>query len=69
MKDWTGKILGRGFYPHSLRHSRASQMARAGKTMKFTADYLGITVDTASRIYSHLRTEDLAEAPPAMGGS
>ncbi len=63
---WTDRVLGISYRPHSLRHSRASQMARAGFSIKYIAEFLGITTQTADRIYSHLTSEDLKKVPPAL---
>lgn len=63
---WTKEILGKRYKPHALRHSRASQMAREGFSIKYIAEFLGITTQTADRIYSHLTSEDLKQVPPAL---
>lgn len=63
---WTKEFLGKSYRPHSLRHSRASQMAREGLSIKYIAEFLGITTQTADRIYSHLTSEDLKKIPESM---
>ncbi|KXB05500.1 hypothetical protein AKJ50_00805 [candidate division MSBL1 archaeon SCGC-AAA382A13] len=62
----TEQFLGKKYNPHSLRHARASQMARKGVPMKHIADYLGITTDVADRTYSHLTQREMDEVPTAM---
>lgn len=66
LSKWTKKILEKSYRPHALRHSRASQMAREGLSIKYIAEFLGITTQTADRIYSHLTSEDLKRIPQSI---
>lgn len=64
---WTEELLGKRYRPHALRHTRASQLARDGRSIKFIAEFLDITAQTADQIYSHLTERHLDQtAPPSM---
>jgi len=43
-----------GATPHSLRHTFASELIAQGRTLDFVADQLGISPQTAQRVYIHL---------------
>ena len=55
---WTGGRIT----PHTLRHSWATQAARAGVSMWEIAGVLGDTIATVSRVYAHHSPDHLRSA-------
>ncbi len=51
-----------GVTPHTLRHTAATWLMRAGTDLWQAAGYLGMTVETLERVYGHHHPEFQVEA-------
>jgi len=69
-KSWNTIVRVTGIYdatPHTLRHTCGTWLAQRGVPMWQIAGYLGMTVETASRVYLHHSPEHLRSAAEAIG--
>jgi integrase len=69
-KSWKALLQATGISdatPHTLRHTCGTWLAQRGVPMWELAGYLGMTVETASRVYLHHSPEHLRGAAEAIG--
>jgi len=57
-----GRDVREGAVLHSLRHTCATQLLRAGVEITYAADLLGDTIETIKKTYVHLDAHDLGTA-------
>jgi len=55
-----------GISPHTLRHTAATNMARAGIPLSHIAEFLGNTIAMVERVYKHLQPDHLKAAADVL---
>ena len=68
---WTSALRRAGVEPgrmHDMRHTAASVMLTRGVEPWLAAQYLGLTVETLTRVYGHMIPGAMRRAVEAVGG-
>ncbi|KQT80895.1 hypothetical protein ASG51_21090 [Methylobacterium sp. Leaf465] len=60
--------LGDDVVRHTLRHTAATWGMQAGTNLSQLSGYLGMSIETLTRVYGHYSPDHLEEARQAMGG-